>query len=437
MTEGGLLLVLADERGEVVYAADEHNGAYEQKMEAHAVDDGGTHGVSHNPYHEMEQDLSWQVGESHYLATPTDFDEFTDRMAASEDGRLAYLLDDGVTLVVGRGVRPSDAGPFASSTLLYASAQLEAPQTLMGILRAQLLATIVVTLCLAVAVAWLLSRRLARPVVGLSRQAARLSESDFALERQECGCAELDTLSASLFAAADELGRADASRREFLANVAHDLRTPLTMIRGYAEMVRDISGDDPAQRSQDIEVIVQETERLEELVNDILEYSALADGSCVSVRESLDMWQLASEVARRFEPLARQRGVELGMGDQTDTPVSGDRLQLSRVLYNLLGNALSHVGEGDSILVGVMPVGIGDVIRVEVSDSGEGVAQEDLAHVWDRYFTRRQIARGAAGSGLGPAISRQILEAHGATWGASSEPGHGTVFWFEMARRLP
>lgn len=172
-------------------------------------------------------------------------------------------------------------------------------------------------------------------------------------------------------------------------------------------------------------------------MNDILEYSALADGSCVSVRESLDMWQLASEVARRFEPLARQRGVELGMGDQTDTPVSGDRLQLSRVLYNLLGNALSHVGEGDSILVGVMPVGIGDVITVEVSDSGEGVAQEDLAHVWDRYFTRRQIARGAAGSGLGLAISRQILEAHGATWGASSEPGHGTVFWFEMARRLP
>ena len=76
--------MLADERGEVVYAADEHNGAYEQKMEAHAVDDGGTHGVSHNPYHEMEQDLSWQVGESHCLVTPTDFDEFTDRMAASE-----------------------------------------------------------------------------------------------------------------------------------------------------------------------------------------------------------------------------------------------------------------------------------------------------------------------------------------------------------------
>ena len=95
------------------------------------------------------------------------------------------------------------------------------------------------------------------------------------------------------------------------------------------------------------------------------------------------------------------------------------------------------MGEGDSILVGVTPVGIGDVIRVEVSDGGEGVAQQDLAHVWDRYFTRRQIARGAAGSGLGLAISRQILEAHGATWGASSEPGRGTVFWFEMARRLP
>ena len=233
------------------------------------------------------------------------------------------------------------------------------------------------------------------------------------------------------------LGEVWGYQKELLANVSHDLRTPLTMIRGYAEMVRDISWSDDNQREADIAVILDETDRLNALVNEILEYSKLAEkGGADEMFTEVDFGALAKSVADRFEPLFSHDGGVIERNIEEGCIVNGNEQMLERVVYNLIDNAIRHSGEAKKISVrvisgkSVIDMGAGPVI-FEVRDYGEGIDESELPHIWEKYYTSR-MRDGKGVSGLGLAIVKQITEIHGGTCIAMNAPEGGSIFRIEL-----
>lgn len=415
--ENSLLIFLTDVQGNVLYSTDEHSRTY--RGEAAAEDARG------NPYHPSDKILSWQIGAGRHLSLPPDFSTFMERLNSSGNGTVGYRLTDGSTYIYGTRL-----GAASGERILYISAALEAVGATVSILRTQLVWITGAALLFAFWIAFLISQRFARPVAALDRQARKMAEGG-GIDGVERGfCSELDGLADTLYQTAAALNKAEQSRKEFLANISHDLRTPLTMIRGYAEMVRDISWDDETQRENDLAIIIRETNRLTELVNDILELTALQSRTQAAQYGEVDLSAVAQDVILQFTPLCEQSGCLIKSELEPGQFVRGEPVQLSRVLYNLIDNAISHAGEPQIVHVSLKRVG--QTARVEVRDHGEGIPPEEIPYVWERYFTSKQRKSKREHSGLGLAISKEILLAHGAKFGVDSVIGRGSCFWFEM-----
>ncbi len=215
-----------------------------------------------------------------------------------------------------------------------------------------------------------------------------------------------------------------------MGNVSHDLRTPLTLIRGYAEMVRDLSWPDEAARNQDLGIIIRESDRLRGLVNDIIDYSAYGQREISPEARIKEPAVLIDGVIGQFAPMAKQRGIRIEYKSSGAPPsVHGERKLISRVLYNLVDNAMRH--SGDAKRVEVASIFQDGRLHIEVRDWGDLIPPEEIPLVWDRYFTSR-FKRCEEQSGLGLAIVKQILVAHHAPYGVTSSRQTGTCFWFDL-----
>lgn len=415
--ENSFLIFLTDAQGNVLYSTDEHSRAYRGEAAAEDTRD--------NPYHPSNEILNWQIGAGRHLNLPPDFSSFMERLNSSKNGTVGYRLTDGSTYIYGTWLSTA-----SGESILYISAALEAVGATVSILRTQLVWITGAALLFAFGIAFLISRRFTKPVAALDKQARKMAEGG-GLDGMERGfCSELDGLADTLHQTAAALNKAEQSRTEFLANISHDLRTPLTMIRGYAEMVRDISWEDETQRENDLAIIIRETNRLTELVNDILELTALQSRTQAVQYGEVDLSATAQDVIRQFAPLCEQRGCVIKSKLEPGQFVRGEPVQLSRVLYNLIDNAISHAGEEKTVDISLKCVG--QAVRVEVRDYGEGIPPEEIPHVWERYFTSKQRKSKREHSGLGLAISKEILLAHNAKFGVDSTLGQGSCFWFEV-----
>jgi signal transduction histidine kinase len=242
---------------------------------------------------------------------------------------------------------------------------------------------------------------------------------------------ELGTLAKDFDHMASEVKRSSQLQRDLLANVSHDLRTPLTLIKGYAETVRDLTGDDKVRRDEQMNIIVDETDRLSALVNSVMELSKVTSGAEKCERVHFDMAQLCEEVSERYEGICAQNGWQLilDVDEAQPLPVWADPAMMERVLHNLLGNAMHHIGPDGIFILRAKPCEEG--CRVEVEDHGEGIKAEDLPYIFDRYYRSRSDA-GKVGTGLGLSITKAIFRQHGFRFGVESTVGQGTVFWFIM-----
>ena len=265
----------------------------------------------------------------------------------------------------------------------------------------------------------------------LSVQAKMLAADHYEPLFEKGFCRELDGLSDSLNETAEKLTEAKKYQKELLANVSHDLRTPLTMIKGYAEMVRDVSWEDEAQRAADTGVIIREADRLTALVNEILEYSSLQETESKKEFTEVDFSLLVNRVCDRFEPLLKKDGCELLRDIDEGCVVLGNSALLERAVYNLIDNASRHTGSSKKIDVSVRSEAN---VLFEVKDYGEGIDEAELPHIWEKYYTSRQ--RGQKGvSGLGLAIVKQIAEIHGAEYGVESRKQDGSRFWIALQKK--
>lgn len=314
------------------------------------------------------------------------------------------------------------------TVLLMVNATLTPVSATVQTLRLQLSLVTVLLAVLATALAFYLSDRVSKPIISISREAEKLGHGDFDAHFSGTGYLEAAQLADTLNYAAAELGKTEELRRELMANISHDLRTPLTMIEGFAEMMRDLPSENTPENAQ---VIVDEARYLSALVRDILDLSKLESGVQEMNPEPLNLTESVRQMVQRYGALCQSEGFTIRVEAEEDLWVLADALRLQQVLYNLVNNAIAYTGPDK--LVRVRQVRKGDFARIEVLDTGKGIAPEDLPYIWDRYYKvdKKSHQRALVGTGLGLSIVKKILVAHNAQFGVESSES-GSTFWFEL-----
>ncbi|MBD5101679.1 MAG: HAMP domain-containing histidine kinase [Subdoligranulum sp.] len=311
---------------------------------------------------------------------------------------------------------------------LILSTDLERVEQAADVMRMQMPIIAAILLAVSVAASIALSRWFTRPILAVSDAAREMAKGNYAVRVTPRTNDELGALAENFNTMAREVERTAELQRDLIANVSHDLRTPLTLIKGYAETVRDLTGDDAEKREAQLSVIVDETDRLSALVNSVMELSRYSSGAQKPNLVRFDLAQLCDEAASRYENLCAQNGYTLVLETGEPCPVTADPDGMSRVVHNLLANAMHHIGPDGQVCLRAKRLADGSV-RVEVEDHGAGIAQEDLPHLFDKYYRARADA-GKVGTGLGLSITKAILIQHGFAFGVESELGKGSIFWF-------
>jgi signal transduction histidine kinase len=307
--------------------------------------------------------------------------------------------------------------------------------------RSILLTMLLVASLLAVGFSLYGAAPLARRLEQLRRGTARLAGGDLDARVPVEGRDELarlaedfNRMARDLAAAAAREREAEEARRDLIAAVSHDLRTPLASARALIEALADGLADDPATQERYLASARSELEKLGRLVDDLFELSRIDAGVLRLNLEETSLRDLISDTLSGFRHQAEREGVRL-VGEVSDgvDPVLANPPGLQRVLYNLVSNALRHTPADGTIVLRAEPADGG--VRVEVSDSGEGIAPEDLPRVFERSFRgERSRARTGTGdgAGLGLAIARGLVEAHGGEISVESSPGYGSRFCFTL-----
>lgn len=274
----------------------------------------------------------------------------------------------------------------------------------------------------------LMYRHIAKPIIGITSNAKQLPQGKYTIDPKTNRYKEAADLNNTLVHAANDIQKADKAKRDLISNVSHDLRTPLTMIGGYGEMMIDLPEE---KTDENIQVIVDETKRLNALVNDLLDMSRLQDGRIVLHKEVFDISALLKTQLQKYDVYRMQEGYTIESELLDTIYVNADKIRIEQVINNFLNNAVNYGGEAKHIIV--REIKKENVVRIEVQDFGEGIDPEDLDNIWDRYYkVDKEHVRVANGSGIGLNIVKQLLELHGVPYGVKSSKGKGSTFYFEM-----
>ena len=311
---------------------------------------------------------------------------------------------------------------------ILASTLLTPVNSTVSTLRTQLLIITLIMLILSLLLAIFISRRIARPIVRISDRSKELSRGNFDVRFEPSGYREIAELADTLNQAAKDLNQVETLRRELIANVSHDLRTPLTMIGGFAEVMRDLPGENSQENAQ---VIIDESRRLTGLVNDLLELSKMQADQQALEKTRYNLTESIRSILGRYSKLVEQDGYDLSLQAARDITVLADEHRIEQVLYNLINNAIAFAGQDKRITVR-QTVSEGWV-KVSVIDQGAGIPAEQLPHIWERYYKgEKNRQRDVVGTGLGLSIVKGILDKHQAEYGVESAPGQGSTFWFSL-----
>ncbi len=301
-------------------------------------------------------------------------------------------------------------------------------QTTVSTLRYQFLSIGIGMGIMSLLLVFILSKLITKPFVNMNNAAKKLAKGNYDADFTSKSYREIDELADTLNFAARELAKTDNLQKELISNISHDLRTPLTMIKGYGEVMRDIPNENTPEN---IQVIIDETERLSALVNDMLDLSKIQAGTRKPYREEFSITETVRDTLTRYEKLIMQDGYRIDFINDRDVSVYADRVMILQVIYNLINNAINYTGEDKYVRVEQYTTDT--YVRISVSDTGEGIKQEDMGAIWERYYRVDKVhKRAAIGTGLGLSIVKGILESHGARYGVISTEGRGATFWFEL-----
>ena len=285
---------------------------------------------------------------------------------------------------------------------------------------------------LTFAVSGAVSAWLTRPLSEMAEKADLLAKGDFEVDFHGYDYGkEMIALADRLNYARDEIAKADGMQKELISNVSHDFKTPLTMIKAYASMIVEISGNNPEKRNKHAQVIIDEADRLTSLVNDVLEISKMQSGIEEMHRTQFDLSEYLHETLSRFAYLQDVAGYVFQTEIAENVYTVGDEVKLGQVIYNLIGNAVNYTGEDKQVIVKLIKRN--GIARLIVRDTGAGMDKQQLKDIWARYYRSKEThKRPVQGTGLGLAIVKTVLEKHGFAFGVESKEGKGTVFFVDF-----
>lgn len=316
---------------------------------------------------------------------------------------------------------------------IFLFTSLEDIGTTTSLIKNQLIYVTLLAILFSIVIAMFLSRRIAKPISDMTKNAKKLAEGNYNVQFTTTGIREIDELANTLNYLEQEVSKTDEYRRDLMANVSHDLKTPLTMIKAYAEMIRDITLDNKEKTKENLNVIIDETDRLNILVNDILELSKLQNNQETLNIESFDIVELISDILKRYQIIKETENYNLILESPESIIVKADKKRISQVIYNLINNAINYTG--DDLTVTIRITESSKDCKVEIIDTGKGIDETDLTNIWNRYYKKeKNHKRNVVGTGLGLSIVKNILEQHNFKYGVSSVKDKGTTFYFQIKK---
>jgi len=286
-----------------------------------------------------------------------------------------------------------------------------------------------VAIAFSLLITFLLSRRILSPVKALTRTARKLGKGDFSQRVEFKGKGEVGELAQAFNSMASDLERAEQLRRSMVADAAHELRTPLSNVRGYLEAILDGVKKPDADT---IKTLDQEAALLSRLVDDLQELSLAESGELKLDCRATDIARLIGQTVAAMQPQAATKGISVSTDVPEELPaVNIDSHRIGEVLRNLLENALAHTAKSGTVTVAAREQG--GWLEINVTDTGEGIPAADLPNIFERFYrVDKSRTRTTGGSGLGLTIARRLVEMHGGEIKARSEPGKGSCFSFTL-----
>lgn len=301
------------------------------------------------------------------------------------------------------------------------------------VLRGQLLYITLIVIVLACFISYFLSNKITEPIMKITKKAKELGEGNYNIHFDSSDVLEIDELANTLNHVSNDLSKIDELRRDLMANVSHDLKTPLTMIRAYAEMVRDISYKDKEKMNKDLNVIIDETERLNILVNDILDLSKMQANADILSLEEFDLCEVIKEVMTRYDILKTTEDYNFIIEIPDKAIVTADKNKIMQVIYNLINNAINYTGEDKKVIIRLKNTRKEYIFEVE--DTGKGIKKEEIPYIWDKYYKKdKKHQRNVVSTGIGLSIVKEILTKHKFDYGVKSTLKKGSTFYFKIRK---
>ncbi len=312
---------------------------------------------------------------------------------------------------------------------LFLNAMVEPVDSTVFIMQNQFLIILVCVLLVSGWIAYILARAYANPITKMTDSAILLAEGNYDVLFTGESYTEINELANTLNYATAELSKTEELRRDLIANVSHDIKTPLTTIKAYAEMINDISGNDPIKRKAHVDVIINEANHMNKLVDDMLVLTKVQSGNMILNETTFDLVKKSKEIINVLHGIGNKSGINVELITPDEALITADETLIGQVIYNFLNNAIKHVGDDKQITITIEE--IDNRFKVSIIDHGCGIPSENLPYIWDRYYKiDKNYQRNQEGSGLGLAISKAYLDLHNCPYGVDSVINEGTTFWF-------
>lgn len=323
-------------------------------------------------------------------------------------------------------------------TNLYAfiTTSLEPLDSTVKILQEQLIIVSIIVLLLSFIIAFFISKYLSSQIVKISKAAEKIAKGKMNTTFESgSDIKELVELTNSLNEMKSELAKTENLQKDLIANISHDLKTPLTMIRAYAELIRDINYNKKEKRNENLNVIIEEVDRLTILVNDILSLSKLQANIDTLTLEEIDLVELINKIIKRFDIFIKKDHYQLVFNHEKikHAKIKADIVKLEQVIYNLLINAINYTGNDKKVTIFLTIEN--NYYHLKIQDSGKGISKKEINHIWEKYYTnKKNHKRNTYGTGLGLSIVKNILTLHHFSYGVISEKKKGTTFYIKIPK---